>query len=60
MKKKTKFFFQPVTDIFYTKKFPLLFIAIIALLSANATNYAEAISRQGANTFTTRVWWDKP
>jgi len=28
--------------------------------SANAANYQEAISRQGANTFTTRVWWDKP
>lgn len=28
--------------------------------SANGTNYQEAISRQGANTFTTRVWWDKP
>jgi hypothetical protein len=27
--------------------------------SANAANYQEAISRQGANTFTTRVWWDK-
>jgi hypothetical protein len=28
--------------------------------SANGANYADAISRQGANTFTTRVWWDKP
>jgi len=28
--------------------------------SANGTNYADAISRQGANIFTTRVWWDKP
>jgi hypothetical protein len=28
--------------------------------SANGTNYAEAINRQGANTFLTRVWWDKP
>jgi hypothetical protein len=28
--------------------------------SANGTNYSEAISRQGANTFMTRVWWDKP
>jgi hypothetical protein len=28
--------------------------------SANAANYADAISRQGANTFLTRVWWDKP
>ncbi|HEY0066824.1 MAG TPA: SusD/RagB family nutrient-binding outer membrane lipoprotein [Flavisolibacter sp.] len=27
--------------------------------SANASNYQEAISRQGANSFTTRVWWDK-
>ena len=27
--------------------------------SANPVNYQEAISRQGANTFTTRVWWDK-
>ena len=28
--------------------------------SANPTNYQEAVARQGANTFTTRVWWDKP
>jgi len=28
--------------------------------SANGTNYNDAITRQGANTFTTRVWWDKP
>ena len=28
--------------------------------SANGANYSEAISRQGANTFMTRVWWDKP
>jgi hypothetical protein len=27
--------------------------------SANATNYQEAITRQGANNFLTRVWWDK-
>jgi len=27
--------------------------------SANATNYQEAITRQGTNSFTTRVWWDK-
>lgn len=27
--------------------------------SSNATNYQEAISRQGANTYTTKVWWDK-
>jgi hypothetical protein len=27
--------------------------------SSNSTNYQEAISRQGANTFTTKVWWDK-
>lgn len=27
--------------------------------SANGVNYAEAIARQGANTFLTRVWWDK-
>jgi hypothetical protein len=27
--------------------------------SANGSNYQQAISRQGANTFTTRVWWDK-
>ena len=27
--------------------------------STNAANYAEAIARQGANNFTTRVWWDK-
>ncbi|HYH14822.1 MAG TPA: SusD/RagB family nutrient-binding outer membrane lipoprotein, partial [Flavisolibacter sp.] len=28
--------------------------------SANAANFQEAINRQGANNFTTRVWWDKP
>ncbi len=28
--------------------------------SANGTNYEQAISRQGANNFLTRVWWDKP
>jgi hypothetical protein len=27
--------------------------------SSNPTNYQEAISRQGSNTLTTRVWWDK-
>lgn len=27
--------------------------------STNAENYAEVISRQGPNEFTTRVWWDK-
>jgi hypothetical protein len=27
--------------------------------SANGANYEEAIGRQGANTFMTRVWWDK-
>ena len=27
--------------------------------STNGTNYGEAISRQGANNFLTRVWWDK-
>ena len=27
--------------------------------STNAANYAEAVARQGANNFTTRVWWDK-
>jgi hypothetical protein len=27
--------------------------------SANGDNYQQAISRQGANTFTTKVWWDK-
>jgi hypothetical protein len=26
--------------------------------SNNATNYSEAISRQGSNEFNTRVWWD--
>ncbi|MCY4254034.1 MAG: SusD/RagB family nutrient-binding outer membrane lipoprotein [Flavobacteriaceae bacterium] len=26
--------------------------------STNPENYAEAISRQGPNEFTTRVWWD--
>lgn len=28
--------------------------------SANGVNYQAAISRQGSNNFTTRVWWDKP
>jgi hypothetical protein len=28
--------------------------------SANGANYQQAISRQGANTFLTRIWWDKP
>ncbi|HEX2607003.1 MAG TPA: SusD/RagB family nutrient-binding outer membrane lipoprotein [Flavisolibacter sp.] len=28
--------------------------------SANGSNYQEAISRQGANNFLSRVWWDKP
>ncbi|MCY4562729.1 MAG: SusD/RagB family nutrient-binding outer membrane lipoprotein [Flavobacteriaceae bacterium] len=27
--------------------------------STNPENFAEAISRQGPNEFTTRVWWDK-
>ena len=27
--------------------------------SANGTNLQEAISRQGPNSFTNRVWWDK-
>ncbi|HEX6193387.1 MAG TPA: SusD/RagB family nutrient-binding outer membrane lipoprotein [Chitinophagaceae bacterium] len=27
--------------------------------SANGTNYQDAITRQGANSFLTRVWWDK-
>jgi hypothetical protein len=27
--------------------------------SANGGNYQQAISRQGANAFTTKVWWDK-
>lgn len=27
--------------------------------SANGANYQQAISRQGANAFTTKVWWDK-
>jgi hypothetical protein len=27
--------------------------------STNADNFAAAIARQGANEFTTRVWWDK-
>ena len=27
--------------------------------SSNGVNYQEAISRQGVNTFTTKVWWDK-
>lgn len=28
--------------------------------SANGANYQQAITRQGANSFTTKVWWDKP
>jgi len=28
--------------------------------SANGANLQEAITRQGPNTFMTRVWWDKP
>jgi hypothetical protein len=28
--------------------------------SVNGDSYSAAISRQGANTFLTRVWWDKP
>lgn len=27
--------------------------------SANGPNFSEALSRQGANSFLTRVWWDK-
>jgi hypothetical protein len=27
--------------------------------SSNGTNYQDAITRQGANSFTTKVWWDK-
>ena len=27
--------------------------------SANGDNYQQALSRQGANSFTTKVWWDK-
>lgn len=27
--------------------------------SANGANYQTAVSRQGANSFTTKVWWDK-
>ncbi|MDG1212902.1 MAG: SusD/RagB family nutrient-binding outer membrane lipoprotein, partial [Flavobacteriaceae bacterium] len=27
--------------------------------STNAENFAAVIARQGANEFTTRVWWDK-
>jgi hypothetical protein len=27
--------------------------------TANSTNYAEAIERQGTNNFLTRVWWDQ-
>ncbi|HVI47618.1 MAG TPA: SusD/RagB family nutrient-binding outer membrane lipoprotein [Chitinophaga sp.] len=27
--------------------------------SSNATNYQDAIGKQGANNFATRVWWDK-
>ena len=27
--------------------------------SANSANYSEAISNQGANSLTARVWWDK-
>ena len=28
--------------------------------SANGTNLADAITRQGADLTSTRVWWDKP
>jgi hypothetical protein len=28
-------------------------------LASNPTNYQEAITRQGSNTLTTHVWWDK-
>jgi hypothetical protein len=28
--------------------------------STNPENYEAAVSRQGPNTLTTRVWWDKP
>ena len=27
--------------------------------STNADNYKAAVAAQGANNFTTRVWWDK-
>ena len=27
--------------------------------STNKANYDAAVARQGANNFTTRVWWDK-
>lgn len=27
--------------------------------SVNSTNLAEAVKRQGADTFTTKIWWDK-
>ncbi|MBC7902443.1 MAG: SusD/RagB family nutrient-binding outer membrane lipoprotein [Gemmatimonadaceae bacterium] len=41
-------------------KIPRRMLYPAAESSANATNYAAAISRQGANTFLTPVWWDKP
>jgi hypothetical protein len=25
----------------------------------NAANLAEAVTRQGADTYLTRIWWDK-
>ncbi|GGH01201.1 SusD/RagB family nutrient-binding outer membrane lipoprotein [Mucilaginibacter phyllosphaerae] len=31
----------------------------LGLPSTNAANYAAAVSRQGADDFATRVWWDK-
>ena len=27
--------------------------------ATNGDNYAAAIARQGADDFTTRMWWDK-
>ncbi|MNG13228.1 Susd and RagB outer membrane lipoprotein [compost metagenome] len=27
--------------------------------SVNSTNLAEAVKRQGEDTFTTKIWWDK-
>jgi len=27
--------------------------------SVNSANLAEAIKRQGQDTFTTKIWWDK-
>jgi hypothetical protein len=38
---------------------PRRFYYSINEASSNATNLAEAVSRQGADDFRTRVYWDK-